>query len=118
MLVAPDGTLVESLTSRERDILRLLATGARNAEVADALGMSAGTAKWHVAHVLAKLGVTSRTGAVVRGQELGLALISGTPASAPGPRPRPARRQGRESGGHPSRSGGVRGVRSGRGWPP
>ena len=52
VLVAPDGTLVESLTSRERDILRLLATGARNTEVADALGMSAGTAKWHVAHVL------------------------------------------------------------------
>jgi LuxR family maltose regulon positive regulatory protein len=72
VLVAPDGTLVESLTSRELDILRLLATGARNAEVADALGMSAGTAKWHVAHVLAKLGVTSRTGAVVRGQDLGL----------------------------------------------
>ncbi len=72
VLVAPDGGLVESLTGRERDVLRLLATGARNAQVAEELGVSAGTAKWHVAHVLAKLGATTRTGAVVRGQELGL----------------------------------------------
>ena len=72
VLVAPDGALVESLTAREQDVLRLLATGARNAELAEVLGVSAGTAKWHVAHVLAKLGATSRTGAVVRGQELGL----------------------------------------------
>ncbi len=72
VLVAPDGGLVESLTAREQDVLRLLATGARNAELAEELGVSPGTAKWHVAHVLAKLGATSRTGAVVRGQELGL----------------------------------------------
>jgi LuxR family maltose regulon positive regulatory protein len=72
VLVAPDGALVESLTARECDVLRLLATGARNAQLAEELGVSAGTAKWHVAHVLAKLGATSRTGAVVRGQELGL----------------------------------------------
>jgi LuxR family maltose regulon positive regulatory protein len=72
VLVAPDGTLVESLTARELDVLRLLATGARNAQLAEALGVSPGTAKWHVAHVLAKLGATSRTGAVVRGQEIGL----------------------------------------------
>ena len=72
VLVGPRGELVESLTARERDVLRLLATGARNAQVAAELGVSAGTAKWHVAHVLAKLGATSRTGAVVRGQELGL----------------------------------------------
>jgi LuxR family maltose regulon positive regulatory protein len=72
VIVAPDGTLVESLTARELDVLRLLATGARNAQLAEALGVSAGTAKWHVAHVLAKLGATSRTGAVVRGQALGL----------------------------------------------
>ena len=72
VLVTPDGELVESLTARELDVLRLLATGARNAQLAGELGVSAGTAKWHVAHILAKLGVTSRTGAVVRGQELGL----------------------------------------------
>jgi LuxR family transcriptional regulator, maltose regulon positive regulatory protein len=72
ILVGPDGELVESLTGRELDVLRLLATGARNAQLAEDLGVSAGTAKWHVAHVLAKLGATSRTGAVVRGQELGL----------------------------------------------
>jgi LuxR family maltose regulon positive regulatory protein len=72
VLVAPDGELVESLTARELDVLRLLATGARNAQLAEELGVSAGTAKWHVAHILAKLGASSRTGAVVRGQELGL----------------------------------------------
>ncbi len=72
VLVAPDGELVESLTARELDVLRLLATGARNAQLAEELGVSAGTAKWHVAHVLAKLGATTRTGAVVRGQELKL----------------------------------------------
>ncbi len=72
VVVAPDGTLVESLTARELDVLRLLATGARNAQLGQELGVSAGTAKWHVAHVLAKLGATSRTGAVMRGQELGL----------------------------------------------
>ncbi len=72
VLVGPDGALVESLTARELDVLRLMATGARNAQLAGELRVSAGTAKWHVAHVLAKLGATSRTGAVVRGQELGL----------------------------------------------
>ncbi len=72
VLVGPDGALVESLTARELDVLRLLATGVRNAQLAEDLGVSAGTAKWHVAHILAKLGATSRTGAVVRGQELGL----------------------------------------------
>jgi LuxR family maltose regulon positive regulatory protein len=72
VLIASDGTLVETLTPRELDILRLMATGVRNADIATTLGMSAGTAKWHVAHVIAKLAATSRTGAVVRGQELGL----------------------------------------------
>jgi LuxR family maltose regulon positive regulatory protein len=72
LLVGPDGELLESLTARELDVLRLLATGARNAQLGEALGVSAGTAKWHVAHVLGKLGVSSRTAAVVRGQELGL----------------------------------------------
>jgi LuxR family maltose regulon positive regulatory protein len=72
LLVGPHGELLEPLTARELDVLRLLATGARNAQLGEALGVSAGTAKWHVAHVLGKLGVSSRTAAVVRGQELGL----------------------------------------------
>ena len=67
-----DGELVESLTGRELEVMRILATGVTNAELAAQLGVSAGTAKWHVAHILAKLGARSRTHAVVRAQRLGL----------------------------------------------
>ena len=72
IIVTPGGELIESLTGRELEVLRRMATGARNAQLAADLGVTPGTAKWHVAHVLAKLGATSRTGAVVRAQELGL----------------------------------------------
>jgi len=72
IIVTPGGELIESLTGRELEVLRHMATGARNAQLAADLGVTPGTAKWHVAHVLAKLGATSRTGAVVRAQELGL----------------------------------------------
>jgi LuxR family maltose regulon positive regulatory protein len=72
ILLTSDGELVESLTGRELDVLRRMATGASNAQLAEDLGVSAGTAKWHVAHILAKLGARSRTGAVIRGQDLGL----------------------------------------------
>ena len=67
-----DGILVEALTDRETEVLRELATGASNAALAVRLGMTAGTAKWHVAHILGKLGARSRTEAVMRGQRLGL----------------------------------------------
>jgi LuxR family transcriptional regulator, maltose regulon positive regulatory protein len=66
------GQLVETLTVRELDVLRLMAQGASNAEIATDLGVSLGTAKWHVGHVLAKLGATSRTQALVRAQRLRL----------------------------------------------
>jgi ATP/maltotriose-dependent transcriptional regulator MalT len=68
-----DGQLVEALTPRELDVLRLMAQGASNAEIAASLTVSLGTAKWHVGHVLAKLGATSRTQALVRAQRVGLA---------------------------------------------
>ena len=66
------GELIEALTARERDVLRLMAEGASNAEIADGLSVSVGTARWHVSNVLAKLGVRSRTQALVRAQRLGL----------------------------------------------
>ncbi|MHB8961201.1 MAG: LuxR C-terminal-related transcriptional regulator, partial [Candidatus Limnocylindrales bacterium] len=69
---AADGRLVETLTARELDVLRLMAVGASNAEIADGLTVSLGTAKWHVGHVLAKLGATSRTQALLYAQQLGL----------------------------------------------
>jgi LuxR family maltose regulon positive regulatory protein len=67
-----DGRLLETLTERELDVLRLMAQGASNADIAAGLTVSLGTAKWHVGHVLAKLGATSRTQALLRAQQAGL----------------------------------------------
>jgi len=67
-----DGPLLETLTARELDVLRLMAQGASNADIAAGLTVSLGTAKWHVGHVLAKLGATSRTQALLRAQQVGL----------------------------------------------
>jgi LuxR family maltose regulon positive regulatory protein len=66
------GQLLEPLTARELDVLRLMAEGATNADIARRLAVSVGTAKWHVGNVRAKLGVSNRTQALVRAQELGL----------------------------------------------
>jgi NarL family two-component system response regulator LiaR len=52
------------LTPRERDILKLMAEGLNNREIAVALTISLSTAKFHVSSVLAKLGVTNRVEAV------------------------------------------------------
>lgn len=58
-----EGT-VDTLTSRELEVLRLLAEGLGNKDIAGQLGMSDHTAKFHVAQILAKLGAASRTEAV------------------------------------------------------
>jgi LuxR family maltose regulon positive regulatory protein len=63
---------IEALTPREMDVLRLLATGASNLEIAQQLSLSLNTIKRHVNNILSKLGMTSRTQAVVRAHELGL----------------------------------------------
>ena len=65
-------SLVEQLTAREVEVLRLLASGLTNGQIADALSVSPGTVKNHVAHIIAKLGVSDRTQAAVRALELGL----------------------------------------------
>jgi non-specific serine/threonine protein kinase len=51
------------LTQREREVLRMMASGKSNQEIADALFVSQGTVKVHVTHILAKLGVKSRSAA-------------------------------------------------------
>ncbi|NUM43333.1 MAG: hypothetical protein HUU38_01395 [Anaerolineales bacterium] len=60
----------ESLTPREGEVLRLLAAGASNQAIADALTISLHTVKRHVAQILAKLGASSRTEASARAREL------------------------------------------------
>jgi DNA-binding NarL/FixJ family response regulator len=64
--------LVESLTPRELEVLRLLAEGLPNKTVAARLGISEHTVKFHVNTLMGKLGVASRTEAVVRATRLGL----------------------------------------------
>ncbi|AKU24556.1 response regulator transcription factor [Massilia sp. MB5] len=68
---APAPDLSTPLTSRETEILALMAAGFNNAEISQALGPSEGTIKNHVSSILAKLGVRDRVRAVLRGLELG-----------------------------------------------
>ena len=62
----------EPLTDRELEILRLLAGGYANREIADVLHLAPGTVKNHVSSILLKLGVRDRTRAVLRALDLGL----------------------------------------------
>jgi len=64
--------LVEPLTPRELEVLRLLAAGKTNQRIARELVLTLDTVKKHVSHVLAKLGAANRTEAVSRGRELDL----------------------------------------------
>jgi DNA-binding NarL/FixJ family response regulator len=70
-----DSGAVERLTTREREVLRLVAQGKTNAEVAHDLLVSVATVKTHIEHIIAKLEVSDRTQAAVRAVELGI-LIS------------------------------------------
>lgn len=66
-----DGTHF-SLTPRELEVLRLLARGYSNQKIAESLVVAVGTVKNHVQRVIAKLGVSDRTQAVVRAYEAGI----------------------------------------------
>jgi DNA-binding NarL/FixJ family response regulator len=66
---------VATLTPRELEVLRMMADGAANKEIAWRLGISEHTVKFHVASILGKLDASSRTEAVARGLRSGLILI-------------------------------------------
>ncbi len=63
-----------ALTVREEEVLRLMATGLSNPEIAQSLAVSLETAKTHVGNVLTKLGAQNRTHAVVIAYESGLVV--------------------------------------------
>jgi len=63
---------IDALTDREHDVLRQMATGATNAEIAEALYVSEATVKTHVGSIFAKLGVRDRPAAIVLAYEHGL----------------------------------------------
>jgi two-component system nitrate/nitrite response regulator NarL len=63
---SPAGAPAEQLTPREREILALLASGARDREIAAQLSLAENTVKTHVQNILRKLGARNRTAAVAR----------------------------------------------------
>jgi DNA-binding NarL/FixJ family response regulator len=67
------------LTEREHDVLRLIAEGATNAEIADRLHVSGGTVKSHVGSIFTKLRVRDRAGAIVFAYQHGIASPPGPP---------------------------------------
>lgn len=62
----------EKLTERETDVLRLLAAGRSNKEIANELGIGEKTVKTHVSNILMKLGLSSRTQAALHAVRIGL----------------------------------------------
>jgi DNA-binding NarL/FixJ family response regulator len=69
---ADRAAIVESLTPREREVLRRMATPDDVGKIADLLGISRHTARGYMQTVIEKLGAHSRLGAVLKAQELGL----------------------------------------------
>ncbi len=62
----------DPLTERETEIMRLMAGGYSNKEIANSLGVAEGTIKNHVSNILSKLGVRDRTRAVLKAFEIGI----------------------------------------------
>jgi LuxR family maltose regulon positive regulatory protein len=64
--------LIEPLSERELEILRLMAAGMSNQEIAEKVVVTVGTVKWHLNNIYGKLDVRSRTQALARAREFGL----------------------------------------------
>ncbi|MGW4523559.1 response regulator [Amycolatopsis sp. NPDC004378] len=74
---AGDGLASANLTEREREVLRLMAAGLSNVEIAGELYLGIQTVKTHVGNVLAKLGARDRTQAVIRAYDSGFVTPAG-----------------------------------------
>jgi len=68
----PGSSGLEQLTEREREILLMVARGASNREISEALYIAGGTVKNHLSNILSKLGVRDRTQAALKARELGV----------------------------------------------
>jgi DNA-binding CsgD family transcriptional regulator len=75
VMAAPEAALDIALTPRELEVLALLSEGASNKLIARRLGISAHTAKYHVASLLDKLDAVSRTDAVAQAARIGVLLL-------------------------------------------
>jgi DNA-binding CsgD family transcriptional regulator len=77
---------VEQLTARENEVMHLIANGLSNQAIADKLFLSIGTVKAYTSQIYGKLGVNSRTMAIVRARQLGLLTDAFRPSlhAAPG----------------------------------
>jgi LuxR family maltose regulon positive regulatory protein len=73
MTLSPESELpIEALSERELEVLRLIALGYSNQQIADQLFISLNTTKSHVKNILSRLQVENRTQAVARARELGV----------------------------------------------
>jgi ATP/maltotriose-dependent transcriptional regulator MalT len=68
----PHARLIEALTNRELEVLRLIAAGRKNQEIAQDLFVTLDTVKKHISRILSKLSAANRTHAVARARELRL----------------------------------------------
>jgi LuxR family maltose regulon positive regulatory protein len=68
----PPPEMLEPLSERELDVLRLIAEGLSNQEIAQSLVVSVRTVKWHASNIYGKLGVKNRTQAVAKARSLGI----------------------------------------------
>jgi LuxR family maltose regulon positive regulatory protein len=72
---APPAEMIEPLSDRELEVLRFIAAGLSNREIAQRLVLSLSTVKWHTSNIYGKLGVKNRTQAVAQARQMGLLSV-------------------------------------------